>query len=193
MASSKSRLVPFRRKRDGKTNYKKRLNLLKSKKPVLVIRSSLNNVYAQIVEFTPAGDKVLVSANTQELRKMGWNFHANISSFYLVGYLIAKKAAAKKVKTAIVDFGLRQAIPGSNLYATIKGAIDAGLNVPCDDSVLPKDDRVSGKHVAEYAAQLKSQKDLYAKQFSQYTKAKVDPEKLPELFEKFKGEISKVK
>ena len=45
--------LPFRRKRKGKTNYKKRLKLLLSNKPRLVIRPFIKNIIAQIVEYHP--------------------------------------------------------------------------------------------------------------------------------------------
>ena len=37
------KVIKYKRKRTGKTNYKKRLSILKSKKHRLVIRKSLNN------------------------------------------------------------------------------------------------------------------------------------------------------
>lgn len=49
--------VPFRRRREGKTNYHKRLKLLKSKKPRLVVRKTLNHHIAQIVVYDPKETK----------------------------------------------------------------------------------------------------------------------------------------
>ena len=59
--------VPFRRRREGKTNYHKRLALLKSGKPRLVVRKTLNHHVAQIVLYDPKGDRTIVSAHTREL------------------------------------------------------------------------------------------------------------------------------
>ena len=66
------RFVPFKRKLQGKTDYRKRLVLLKSGKPRLVVRKSLNNISTQIIAYETAGDKVLVAATSRELLKLGW-------------------------------------------------------------------------------------------------------------------------
>ena len=58
---------PFRRRAEGKTNYHKRLKLLKSRKLRLVIRASNNHVRVQVVESKLGGDKVLVSSFSKEL------------------------------------------------------------------------------------------------------------------------------
>ena len=48
--------VRFRRRRQEKTNYVKRLALLKSKKPRLVVRKTNNSTISEIVEYKPSGD-----------------------------------------------------------------------------------------------------------------------------------------
>ena len=60
---------PFRRRSEGKTNYHKRLNLLKSQKTRLVIRASNNHIKVQFIESKIGGDKVLISAFSKELKK----------------------------------------------------------------------------------------------------------------------------
>ena len=93
--------VNYRRKREGKTNYKKRLKLLLSKKPRLVIRRSLNNISLQIIEYQTNGDKIIVGTNSSELKKMGWTANTgNIPAAYLTGLLLAKKA--KWVKLLLI-------------------------------------------------------------------------------------------
>ena len=52
MANKKTYTVPFRRKREGKTNYKKRLGLLKSKSLRLVVRKSNKHILVQLVDQT---------------------------------------------------------------------------------------------------------------------------------------------
>jgi len=49
MKSHKTKVVTFKRKREGKTDYNKRIKLLASNMPRLVIRKSLKNITAQIV------------------------------------------------------------------------------------------------------------------------------------------------
>ncbi|MEM3078607.1 MAG: hypothetical protein QXR38_03830, partial [Nitrososphaerales archaeon] len=54
--------VPFRRKREKKTNYRKRRALVLSGLPRLVIRPTNKNIVVQIIEAKPEGDYALVSA-----------------------------------------------------------------------------------------------------------------------------------
>ena len=143
--------MPFRRKREGKTNYKKRIAYLSSGLPRLVIRRSSKNMSAQIIIYEPKGDKVLASSNSAELKKLGWKLAgSNTPASYLVGFLIGKKAVEKKIPEAILDFGLYQPKSGSKVYAALKGAIDSGLKVPYDESVIPKQERIEGKHISDY-------------------------------------------
>jgi large subunit ribosomal protein L18 len=148
--------MPFKRRRLGKTNYRKRLKLLLSKKPRLVVRRSLKYVQAQIIEFDPKGDKTLVAASSQELKKFDWKFaFDNLPSAYLTGLLIGKKALEKGIKEAILDIGLYSPSKGSRVFAVTKGAIDAGLKVPCSPEVFPSEERISGKHIANYQEKFK--------------------------------------
>lgn len=187
--SSKVKTVPYRRKISGKTNYKNRLSLLKSGKNRLVVRFSSSNVYAQIVEYKQAGDIVVASSSSFALRKEGWNYGANLSTAYLVGFHLAKLAKDKKVKEAILDVGLQSTKKGTKVYAVLKGVVEGGLTVPHTADVLPSDDRVSGKHIAQFATTLKEDKAKYEKQFSGYIKNKVTPEKIVEDFESFKAKL----
>lgn len=139
--------MKLKRKSKGKTDYKKRLELIKSKKARLVVRKSLKNISAQLIEYHPGGDKILISAHTKELIKK-YNFPAkrNLPSAYLTGLLIASKARQKNIKEAILDTGLYVSIKGSIIYAVLKGAIDGGLKIPYSREILPKQERLLGKH-----------------------------------------------
>ena len=64
--------LKFKRRREGKTNYKKRFSILKSRKPRLVIKKSLTNTYIQLIKFEPKGDNVAVSGSGTELKKLEW-------------------------------------------------------------------------------------------------------------------------
>ena len=59
MKASPTYAVQYRRKRLGKTDYKTRIKLLQSGEMRLVIRRSLKHIWLQVVEFHPAGDRVL--------------------------------------------------------------------------------------------------------------------------------------
>ena len=146
MAKNRNYTLKLRRKRETKTNYRKRLLLLKSNKPRLVIRKSLNNIRLQLIEYKKDGDKIIASAYSRELRKLGWNFHlGNIPSAYLTGYLLGKRS--NNIKEAIFDLGLQRSIKGSVIYAALKGALDAGINVNCDNKMFPTEDRIKGIHI----------------------------------------------
>ena len=56
-----------------------------------------------------------------------------------------------------LDFGLERNIKGSRIYAVLKGAIDAGLSIPHSPDILPSDERLSGKHIIDYAQKLKKE------------------------------------
>lgn len=169
------RTVPYRRKRDQKTDYKQRLHLLLSQKPRLVIRKSLKHIQIQLVEFALTGDKILASAHSRELAGQGYEGStSNMSAAYLTGLLLAKKAKEKKVTEAIVDFGIYPKNLKSKLFAVLKGASDGGLNIPINKGkALPSDERVLGTHIENYAKKLKEEsQEKYSKQFSKYQKVK---------------------
>jgi large subunit ribosomal protein L18 len=64
--------MQFARRRKGITNYRKRLALLKSGIPRAVVRFSNAKVSIQIIEFANEGDKVLATANSNDITGMGW-------------------------------------------------------------------------------------------------------------------------
>lgn len=139
--------MQLKRKLQGRTDYKKRLEMIKSAKPRLVVRRSLKSLFAQIIEYHPDGDKVILSAHTNELRKKyNWNAKRNTPTAYLLGLLIGQKSKQKKIKECILDLGLYAPIKGSIIFAVLKGAVDAGLNIPHSKDVFPKEDRLQGKH-----------------------------------------------
>jgi large subunit ribosomal protein L18 len=145
------KIQEFRRKKEGKTNYKKRLNLLISKKPRLVIRKSLKNIIVQIIEYAPDGDKVIVGANSKELeKKFEWKTgRSNIPAAYLTGYLLGKKANKESIKEAILDLGLNEGAKGGKFYAALKGVLDAGIEIPHSENILPSEERLNGSHISE--------------------------------------------
>jgi len=141
--------MPFKRTRLGKTDYKRRLKLLKSRIPRLVVRRSLNYITVQIVEFDKHGDKTILSAYSRQLKKLGWKFACdNLPAAYLTGLAIGKQAVKNDVKEVILDSGLYSSTKGNRIYAVVKGVIDAGLSIPISKEILPSDDRILGRHIA---------------------------------------------
>ena len=189
MAKGPNYCVPFRRRREGKTDYKARKALLLSGKPRLVVRGSLKNVTVQIIVAKPHGDEVTVSAHSGELtRKFGWKASGgNISAYYLTGFRCGLKA--KGVKEAVLDIGLHSSTK-NRVFAALKGVLDAGVNVPYSEEKLPNEERIKGEHIAEYAEILASNPEEYQTKFSKYLTQKLHPEKFPKHFAKVKKEIT---
>ena len=182
--------VPFKRRRDGNTNYRRRLALVKSGKNRVVIRKSLNKIIVQIVSSNYEGDKTITTAFSRELRDLGWNFHCgNTQSAYLTGYLCGKRA--KKIADEfILDIGLQRSIKGGRRYAAWKGFVDAGCNIKGDESIFPTEERVKGEVISTYYVGLDG--TLKEKIFSNYVKNKTDPLKMPGMFEEIKSKIDKL-
>ncbi len=149
--------VRFRRKREGKTNYKKRLVLLKSKKPRLIIRKTNTQIILQVAQYAPDGDKIITTVRSKELSKMDWKHSfKNLPAAYLAGMLLAKKASQLKINEAILDLGLVTPLKGSKIFAALKGAKDAGLNIPVNESIFPSEQRLKGEHISTFLDKHKS-------------------------------------
>lgn len=182
--------VVYRRKREGRTNYKKRLKLLVSNKLRLVVRKTLNNIIVSVVSFDSKGDKVVVCAHSAELKKMGWKYKgSNIPSAYLTGLIAGKKAMEKNINDLVLDIGLNPSVSGSKIYAALAGVIDAGIKVAHNPEILPNEDRLKGKHIHDYANKLKEDKERFDKQFNSYNKTGVDPLNIVNDFNKVKESI----
>jgi large subunit ribosomal protein L18 len=150
------------------------LRLLKSGKPRLVARKSNKHVTAQLIALGSDGDRTLASAHSSDLEEYGWEAPTgNMPAAYLTGLLAGLRALDAGVEEAVLDIGLNTPTPGSKVFAVQEGAIDAGLDVPHNDSVLADWSRTRGEHVAEYADQL--DEDLYGGDF--------DATDLPEHFD----------
>ena len=193
MATGPTYRVMFRRRREGRTNFHRRRKLILSRVPRFVPRGSLRNMSVQIVESKPIGDYVLASANSKELRKFGWlGSCGNTPSAYLVGFLAGSRAKSSGLKQAILDVGLLTPSKGTRILASLKGALDAGLEIAHDEKVLPDADRISGKHIANYGASLgQNTPDLYSRFFSRDLANRWPPEQIPNGFEKVKKEIQR--
>lgn len=188
----KVKQVLSRRKREGRTNYKKRIILLKSGRRRLVVRKSSRGIIAQIVEYSPKGDRVITGAGSRELDKYGYKFSkSNLVAAYLTGLLLGSKAKKKGVTDAVLDMGLYPSTKGSKIYAAVKGAIDAGIKVPCSPEAMPKEERIKGQHIKAYAEKIKKDSAIYKKQFSSYIKNNASPENIAAAFDEAKGRIMK--
>ncbi len=184
--------VKFRRRREGKTNYRKRKALILSGKPRLVTRGSLRHMLVQVVEARLEGDHVLASASSKELvTKFGWRGDCgNVPAAYLTGLLAGYRALSKGIKEAVLDIGLHKPSKGSRVFAALKGAVDAGMSIPHGEEILPDMSRIRGEHVAEYSKTLlETNPEKYERQFSGYIRRGFRPEDLPTHFDEVRKKI----
>lgn len=179
------RMIRSRRK-SSVTNYKRRIAALKSGLPRIVVRKSNRGILMQIAEYQLVGDKVLISASSNELKGMGWEPRSNMPTAYLTGLLLAKKAKGLNAKSLILDIGLYRPVKGSVIFAAAKGAKDGGLNAAGEFEVDEK--RLSGAHIANLANVAKGDGRM-KNQFSEYQKSNFDPAKITEKFEAIKKQL----
>jgi len=52
----------------------------------------------------------------------------------------------------VLDIGLRKPTKGGVVFAVLKGVLDAGIEVPHSDEMIPVQDRITGKHMREGTA-----------------------------------------
>ena len=191
MANGPRYSLPFRRRREERTDYKLRRSLLTSGRPRAVVRLTNKYVYVQVTEAKPEGDYVKASASSRDLVKLGWKGGTgNLPAAYLTGELAGRRAVANGVKEALLDIGLKSSSKGSKLYAVLKGLVDSGLQVPHSPNNLPTDDRLAGGHVSTYAKSLSTQAaDKYKKTFSGYLSRGLRPEELSSHFKQIREQV----
>lgn len=91
--------LPFRRRREGKTDYRQRHNLIRHNKKNygevksrLVVRITNQKVVCQVLQAYHTGDRVVCSAESTELKNYGIDFGLkNYSAAYATGFLCARK------------------------------------------------------------------------------------------------------
>lgn len=147
--------LPRRRRLEAKTDYKARLALLNSEKLRLVVRKSNKFITIQLVESSIAQDKVILGTNSKILLEKGWPKELagslkSLPAAYLTGVLLGKMAKEKGISDAILDIGMYRAVKKSRLFAAVKGAIDAGLKVPCSKEALPEMEIIKNEKVKPF-------------------------------------------
>lgn len=151
MATGPRYFVPFRRRREGKTDYYQRTRLVVADAPRMVVRKTNRHIIVQLVVAEMDGDRTLVAANSAELETLGYKGSmSNTPAAYLTGMLFAVKAKKAGQNSAVLDIGLNRATPGARIFAALKGAVDAGLDIPYGEEILPSEDRIKGAHIAAY-------------------------------------------
>ncbi|EPS64989.1 hypothetical protein M569_09790, partial [Genlisea aurea] len=189
--------VKFKRRRQGKTDYRARIRLINQDKNKyntpkyrFVVRFTNKDIIAQIVSATIAGDRVLAAAYSHELRHYGLevgltNYAAAYCTGLLLGRRVLKKldldqeykgnveatgedysvepAESRRPFRALLDVGLLRTTTGNRVFGALKGALDAGIDIPHSDkrfAGFSKDSKqldaevhrkyIFGGHVAAY-------------------------------------------
>ena len=141
--------VHFRRRREGKTDYRVRLRLLKSGSPRAVVRLSDRRVRVAIVTFDPVGDRVVAAAESAELGRLGFpaSSLSSTPAAYLTAYLAGLRSKSAGAESVVLDTGLRHPTEGGRLSAALKGLLDSGVEVPHGEGVFPSPERLNGAHL----------------------------------------------
>ena len=163
MRKNRQRSV-LRRRRAGLTDYRRRLKLLRGNKPRAVVRVSNTRTTCQLVSWAKEGDLVTATVTGSDLlKKYGWpeSFsQKSVSASYLVGFAMGKAAIASGATEAVLDIGLAASTPGGRVFSALKGMVDAGLDIPHGENVLPDEGRLAGAHISdEIAAAVESTKN----------------------------------
>lgn len=156
--------VKYKRRRQCKTNYPKRIRLVAQYKDKygtpkyrLVVRKTNRDIIAQIISSDMTHDKCHVSAYAHELKDYGIEVgFTNYAAAYCVGLLLARRLLTKFQKDnegndnidgdfyldddsfkANLDTGLVRCTTGANIFGVLKGAVDGGLNIPHNTRRFP--------------------------------------------------------
>ena len=194
LATKSHRYIPlFRRRREGKTDFRKRKAIVLSRKPFITIYVSGKNILTQIITASPLGDQVIASSHSRELIKYGWKGSRKaLPAAYLTGLISGLKAVKKGVNEVILYTGVKPYVSGSRITAVAKGLIDAGVKVPVEGKTLSSEKSIRGEHIAAYAATLmKMDKALYKARFSNLIREGLKPEDYPKHFEEVRERIKK--
>ena len=144
--------IPKRRRKQGKTDYAKRIKLLKSKSPRIVFRKTNRYILSQYVESKQAKDKIIFGVTSKDLLKKGWpkEFSGSLKSIpasYLTGFLMGNEIKSKKLKTPILDTGMIRVLGKTKVFSFIKGLIDSGIKIKCKEENFPEEERIKGKNL----------------------------------------------
>ena len=96
-----------------------------TEKPRLTVYRSLNHIYTQLVDDTTGNTLIAASTRSKEIEHDLKNLKGKIAKSKLVGTLIAKKAAEKKITSVVFDrSGYRY---HGRVQAVADGAREGGL------------------------------------------------------------------
>jgi len=141
-----------RRRKENKTDYKKRTGLLKSHAPRIVFRKSNRYVITQYITSKEAQDSVVFGITSGTLLKHGWpeDMKGSLKSLpasYLTGFYMGRKILEKKLAVPIVDLGMIRNVNKSRAFAFIRGLADSGVKINHEAESFPDEEKIKGKNL----------------------------------------------
>merc|ERR1712216_601588 len=149
--------VKYKRRRDGKTDYRQRLKLTRqdknkysSPKYRLVVRFTNKDIVCQIMYATITGDKCICAAYAHELPKSGLKVarralkKLGLDEIYEgctepdgEDFHVEEVEGEKRPFRCLLDVGLRATNRGGRVWGALKGACDGGLDIPHNEKRYP--------------------------------------------------------
>ncbi|OIW16788.1 hypothetical protein TanjilG_05522 [Lupinus angustifolius] len=171
--------VKFKRRRDGKTDYRARIRLInqdKNKYNTPKYRFVTNkDIIAQITSASIAGDHVLAAAYAHELPHFGLEVGlTNYAAAYCTGLLLARRV----LKTLELD---------EEYEGNVEGALDGGLDIPHSDKRFAGFDKEKKELDAETL--IEDEPEKYQTHFSEYIKRGIEADGLEALYKKVHAAI----
>ena len=141
-----------RRRKENKTDYGKRVKLLKGETPRAIFRKTNRYIIAEYVESKEAQDRIILGITSKILLKYGWpeDMKGSLKSLpasYLTGFLFGKRILKKKLKNPLIDIGMNRSVKKGRVFSFVKGLIDSGIHVNCKAEILPEKDQFEGKRL----------------------------------------------
>ncbi len=196
----------LRRRREGKTDYQHRYNMVRQDankhgmtKLRFVVRITNSRVLCSLVQAHVNGDRTVAHADSTELAQHGVAFGlTNYTAAYATGLLLAQRyLRTADAPRCFLDIGLSRSTKGSRVFSAMKGAVDGGLEIPHNMKKFPgysaeKDefdsgvfrDRILGKALSAYMKEMmENSPDEYKRTFSGYVKKGINPGDLGGIYE----------
>jgi len=199
----------------------------------MIVRFTNKDVICQIAYARIEGDVIVGAAYSHELPRYGVKVGlTNYAASYCTGLLLGRRILQKfKLDTiyqgqtevtgeqfqvesvdgqpgafrCFLDVGLARTTTGARIFGALKGAVDAGLDIPHGVKRFPGYDgeskefhadihrkHILGQHIADYMTLLQQDdEEAFKKQFSQFVKNGVTPESVEGMYKKAHAAIRK--
>jgi len=192
----------------------------------MIVRFTNKDIICQIAYARIEGDVIVCAAYSHELPRYGVKVGlTNYSASYCTGLLLGRRILEKfKLDTiyqgqtevtgeqfqvesvdgqpgafrCFLDVGLARTTTGARVFGALKGAVDAGLDIPHGVKRLPGYDgeskefhadihrkHILGQHIADYMRLLQQDDDdAFKKQFSQFVKNGITADMVEDMYKK---------